>query len=157
MKTGRRRGAFTLIEVLIVVVIMAVLAATIIPQFSSSTNDAKESSLKFNMHSLRSQIEMYKVHHLGQYPDEITDGALPQLTKATNAGGDTGTLGDKDYPYGPYIDNELPANPFNGMNTVVEVDLAGEAPTAVSGDGGWQYDPKTGAIWPNNAEFFAAD
>ena len=63
-----RRNAFTLIEVLIVVIIMAVLAATIIPQFSSSTNDAKLSSVKFNLHTIRSQIEMYKVHHSGGLP-----------------------------------------------------------------------------------------
>ena len=46
MSRDRRRSAFTLIEVLIVVIIMAVLAATIIPQFSSSTNDAKNSSAR---------------------------------------------------------------------------------------------------------------
>ena len=38
---SRRPSGFTLVEILIVVVIMAVLAATIIPQFSSATNDAK--------------------------------------------------------------------------------------------------------------------
>ncbi len=63
------RNAFTLIEVLIVVIIMAVLAATIIPQFSSSTEDAKRSTLEFNLHTIRSQIELYKVHHLGSAPD----------------------------------------------------------------------------------------
>jgi len=73
MATFRRRNAFTLIEVLIVVIIMAVLAATIIPQFTTSTKDAKDSTLKFNMHTLRSQIELYKLHHLGKYPDEIGD------------------------------------------------------------------------------------
>ena len=46
-----RRKAFTLIEALIVVIIMAVLAATIIPQFSTSTKDAKMSNLKFNLHT----------------------------------------------------------------------------------------------------------
>ena len=44
MKTPVRRSAFTLIEVLIVVVIMAILAATIIPQFTDSTKDAKAST-----------------------------------------------------------------------------------------------------------------
>jgi prepilin-type N-terminal cleavage/methylation domain-containing protein len=42
MSRATRRIGFTLIEVLIVVVIMAVLAATIIPQFSSSTDEAKQ-------------------------------------------------------------------------------------------------------------------
>lgn len=157
MDNSWRRG-FTLIEVLIVVVIMAVLAATIIPQFSSSTKDAKESSLKFNSHTMRSQIELYKEHHLSKYPDQIgdaTNGYLPQLTKATDASGNTGDAGTA-HPYGPYIDNDLPANPFDGKNVVTEVDLGGEKPTAVSGTaGGWQYDPNTGAIWPNNPEYFA--
>ncbi len=155
MRDRDRRSAFTLIEVLIVVVIMAVLAATIIPQFSSSTKDAKVSSLKFNMHTLRSQIELYKVHHLGDYP-AVTDAALPQLTGATDVDGKTGTSGT-DYPYGPYVDNDLPANPFDGKNAVTAVSLSGAKPTAASGsDGGWQYDVATGAIWPNDADGIAA-
>jgi len=159
MGPHRHRNAFTLIEVLIVVVIMAVLAATIIPQFSSSTADAKDSSLKYNVHTMRSQIELYRVHHHGDYPDAIgdaTDGWLPQLTGATDASGTVGTLGDADYPYGPYVDTEIPANPFDGKNAVTSVDLAGAKPTAIAGTaGGWQYDPKTGAVWPNNAEYYA--
>ena len=125
----RRRKAFTLIEVLIVVVIMAVLAATIIPQFSSSTEDAKNSQLSFNVHTLRSQIELYKVHHGGTYP-AITSNDLPQLTNATNAAGETGSPGDA-YPYGPYVDAALPNNPFNDLNTVVAG--TGTAGTGASG------------------------
>jgi len=158
MSSSARRSAFTLIEVLIVVVIMAVLAATIIPQFSSSTTDAKDSSLKFNMHTLRSQIELYKVHHLGNYPDQIGDavnGWLPQLTRPTNVSGTVGAVGDANFPYGPYVEGDLPANPFDGKNAVTAVDLGGAKPTAVSGAlGGWQYDPNTGAIWPNNPEYY---
>ena len=115
MGNARHRKAFTLIEVLIVVVIMAVLAATVIPQFSSSTQDAMESSLKFNVHTMRSQIELYKVHH-GTYP-QITNGDLPQLTSATNLEGQPGQPGP-DHPFGPYIDGALPANPFNNRNDV---------------------------------------
>ena len=68
--------------VLIVVIIMAVLAATIIPQFSSSTNDAKDSSLKFNLQTIRSQIEIYKVHHNGTMPALATFS--DQMVKSTN-------------------------------------------------------------------------
>ncbi len=153
MSNTRRRSAFTLIEVLIVVIIMAVLAATIIPQFSSSTKDAMTSTLKFNMHTLRSQIEMYKVHHLGTLP-AIKDNGLPQLTSATNISGQTGTPGT-DYPYGPYIDNQIPVNPFDNSNKVTAVATAGATPTGVVGSlGGWQYDATTGAIWPNNSEYY---
>ena len=142
----RYRKAFTLIEVLIVVVIMAVLAATIIPQFSSSTEDAKTSQLSFNFHTLRSQIELYKVHHLGNYP-AITAADLPQLTSETDAQGvvNSGASDPTTYPYGPYVDSELPTNPFNDLKTVA-------AGTGAAGDGssGWQYDATTGGIWPNH-------
>lgn len=140
----RRRKAFTLIEVLIVVVIMAVLAATIIPQFSSSTQDAKDSSLKYNVHTMRSQIELYKVHHLGNYPT-ITANDLPQLTNPTDANGTIGAAGPA-FPFGPYVDTALPNNPMNDLNTVV-------AGTGAAGDGtsGWQYDATTGGIWPNHS------
>lgn len=79
MNADRRRNAFTLIEVLIVVVIMAVLAATVIPQFTSSTKDAQNSTVEFNARTLRAQIELYKAHHNGAYPS-LTTGAQPEPT-----------------------------------------------------------------------------
>ncbi len=140
----RNRNALTLIEVLIVVIIMAVLAATIIPQFSESTKDAKDSELKFNLHTIRSQIEMYKAHHLNNHP--TTGKFVAQMTEKTDVAGDAGD------DYGPYIQGDMPENPFNGSNVIVEVEGAG---TAVAGDGeGWQYDPATGDFYPNNAEWY---
>jgi prepilin-type N-terminal cleavage/methylation domain-containing protein len=151
MKSDACRKAFTLIEVLIVVVIMAVLAATIIPQFATSTRDAKESSLNFNLHTMRSQIELYKAHHNGEPPDNVGDGTngyLPQLTSRTNVSGAVGA-DENTHPYGPYFD-EVPDNPFNADNSVI-----GVGATPVSGDGtsGWQYNTTTGEIWPNNTEW----
>ncbi len=153
MNRDCRRNAFTLIEVLIVVIIMAVLAATIIPQFSSSTTDAKESSLKFNLHTIRSQIEMYKVHHMSKVPALAT--FVNQMTKATDIDGNTtGT----NLIYGPYFQGQVPANPFNGSSTLVAVATAGTEPTAiVAGGAGWQYDATTGGFYPNNSEYYAAE
>jgi general secretion pathway protein G len=147
-----RRSAFTLIEVLIVVIIMAVLAATIIPQFSSSTNDAKTSSLQFNLHTIRSQIEMYKVHHTGAVPALTTFS--DQMTKATDINGNTtGT----NLIYGPYFQGTVPTNPFTNTATLVAVGTAGATPTGiVAGGAGWQYDQSNGGFFPNNAEYYAA-
>lgn len=145
MGGNKRRGAFTLIEVLIVVVIMAVLAATIIPQFTSSTADAKLSTAKFNLHTLRSQMELYKLHHNSLYP--LSAAALTNaLTTSTNALGVTGT--GTAFPYGPYI-REIPTNPFNEDATIRED--AGTNPTidpTLSTPGkGWLYRPATGQIF----------
>lgn len=150
MNTKRGCSAFTLIEVLIVVVIMAVLAATVIPQFTSSTKDAQNSTVEFNARTLRAQIELYKAHHNGEYP-EIKDGSLPQLTSRTNASGTAGT-DEKAYPYGPYV-SEIPKNPFNNSSSIVPVATAGTPPTAPVGDNGWQYDGTTGGIWPSHTDW----
>jgi len=149
---NRSRTGFTLIEVLIVVVIMAVLAATIIPQFASSADDAKRSSLDFNLHTIQSQIEMYKINHAGSPPS--LDKFSEQMTSKTSS---SGALTGTGLDYGPYLQGKIPANPFNGDNTVVKVATEGTAPTAVNGEGGWQYDESTGDFYPNNAEYYAAE
>ncbi len=65
-QTRSRRG-FTLIEILIVVVILGILAAIVIPQFSSASNEAAISSVRSQLQTLRSQVELYRVQN-GQYP-----------------------------------------------------------------------------------------
>ncbi len=147
-----RRSAFTLIEVLIVVVIMAVLAATIIPQFASSTTDAKASALKFNLHGLRQQIEMYKLQHNGTTP-ALTGGTLPGLLFTSDANGTTTTvfMPDSTHPFGPYVQGgNLPANPFDGTTTVTQIATFPPAATAGTGQG-WLYEPTSGQIAPNTA------
>lgn len=63
----KTRKGFTLVEILIVVVILGILAAIVIPQFSNASEEAKTSSLASNLQSLRSQIELYKIKE-GAYP-----------------------------------------------------------------------------------------
>lgn len=146
MKARIRRNAFTLVEVLLVVVIMAILAATVIPSFNDSSMDAKESTLSFNLNTLRSQIELYKVHHNGKAPDTITSGVLEQLTKRTDASGATGS-DPATYPYGPYLVNGIPENPIGGSNVVT---AQTGTPTTETGAGGWLYDTATGEIWADS-------
>jgi len=149
---SRRAHGFTLVEVLLVVVIVAVLAGVLIPRLTNSTEDAKASTLKHNLYVIEAQIEMYRAQHLNQYP-AIKDNALPQLTASTNAAGEIGAQGPQ-YPFGPYL-LEPPMNPYDGGKAVTAVAVPGQEPTAVAGNlGGWQYDATNGAIWPNNPEFY---
>jgi general secretion pathway protein G len=145
-----RYPGFTLIEVLIVVVIMAVLAATIIPQFTSSTTDAKKSARDFNAHSLQAQIELYRIDHNGTYP-AIISADLPQLTSATNLAGDRVAQPDATHPFGPYVlGSQLPKNSFNGSAAVV----AGAGAGPGSDTAGWQYNATTGQVWPNDTQYW---
>jgi general secretion pathway protein G len=149
MKRSTQREGFTLVEILIVVVIMAVLAATIIPQFSSSTDDAKLNTLSFNLRTLRTQIELYKLHHNGALPT-VTTNDLPQLYNATDIDGAVGTPGPS-YPFGPYImGSALPLNPLNNSNYVTSTTTW--PPAAATTNGGWFYNPNTGQIAANHAD-----
>lgn len=140
MNAKKLRG-FTLVEVLIVVVIMAILAATIIPQFTNATKDAQESTVLFNLQTLRSQIQMYRTQHNGDVPDAL----LAKLTSATNAAGAVGT--GTGYPYGPYL-GVVPENPITGSNAVKAITSSPAKLVDVTTDGaGWMYNATTGEIW----------
>jgi general secretion pathway protein G len=144
---ARRQYGFTLVEILIVVVIMAVLAATIIPQFTDSAQDAKANTALFNLHTLRSQIEMYKSQHDGAPPS-----ALDRLTVKTNRAGTT-NASDGAVVYGPYI-HEVPANPLvdSAFANIVKAPGA-TPPAAAESQAGWLYHAATGQIWINHADY----
>jgi type II secretion system protein G len=148
MKRSIDRAGFTLIEVLIVVVIMAILAATIIPQFSDSTTDAKASTAKFNLNTMRAQVELYKAQHNGSLPSST----LVELTKSTNASGTSGT--GASFPYGPYM-RALPANPFTNS---IAIKVVTSNPAAVgdvtAGNAGWLYNATTGGLWLDHADYY---
>ena len=142
---GRRRPAFTLVEILIVVVLLAILAAAIVPQFSTSTKDAIESSAAFSLQGLRSQIEIYKAQHSGQTP-----ATLDKLTVRTNSQGTSGT-DPTSYPFGPYMPH-VPENPFN-QQRVVEA-ISSYPPSGVgSSTAGWLYHTTSGNVFLNHADW----
>ena len=69
----RMKKAFTLIEILIVVVLLGILAAIVIPQFSDASDEAKIAAQDSDMHTLRGQVQLYRAKE-GGYP--ATLGAL---------------------------------------------------------------------------------
>ncbi len=60
-------AAFTLIEIMVVVIILGILAATIIPQFVGTTRDAKISAAKAQVAELESALERFYVQ-MDRYP-----------------------------------------------------------------------------------------
>jgi prepilin-type N-terminal cleavage/methylation domain-containing protein len=148
----RSRRAFSLIEMMIGVTVMAIIASVVIPRFVDTSNDAKESTLRFNLRTLRSQVNLYKVHHYAQPPDG-TDG-LKQLIRATNADGVVGDPG-RDYPFGPYLSQGIPANPFTNSSRVIRYFGAGTPPPSGAADAAWIYRPTTGDVWVDNPKYIA--
>ncbi len=69
---GRTRRAFTLIEILIVVVILGILAAIVIPQFTDASEDAMDASVRSTLQTIRSQIELYNIQNPATPYDDMT-------------------------------------------------------------------------------------
>ncbi len=54
------RHAFTLIEILIVVIILGILAMLIVPQFTNITDQSKDTALRRQLQIVRGQIQLYR-------------------------------------------------------------------------------------------------
>jgi general secretion pathway protein G len=128
MKRNNKRG-FTLVEILIVVIILGILAAIVIPQFTNASTSARTSSVQSTLQSIRSQIELYKIQH-NDTPPAVT-GLMTSLTGPTDTTGNTSTTNNATFTWGPYL-QQTPKNPLNG-NTLV--DTAAAADTTA----GWYY------------------
>ena len=64
---NQARKAFTLIEILIVVVILGILAAIVIPQFTDASDQANVASMKSQLQTMRSQIELFRIQDVVAY------------------------------------------------------------------------------------------
>ena len=130
----RRQGGFTLVELLIVVIILAILAAIVIPQFSSATTDAQEAALDSNLGVLRNTIELYKAQYVG-YPGAAAS-STGCATKGTGAGnsaqafmdhllmysdatGNTCSVGDNTFKFGPYLRKGVPTDAITQKGSLV--------------------------------------
>ncbi len=153
-----KRTAFTLVEILIVVVILGILAVVVIPTFASCTAAAKDSALAQDLGMIKRMVLVYKAQHLETspgYPDGDKSQApteevfLAQVTTATDGNGATAAIGTPGYKYGPYMER-IPENPFNRLRTVHILGDAEDFPAAADNSYGWVYKPATQAVRPDN-------
>jgi general secretion pathway protein G len=141
---------FTLVEILIVVVILGILAAIVIPQFTSASTEARESALVSDLQAVRSQIELYKIQHLGDaLPGAGTATFFEAMEGTTDIDGAVvavGTAGAK----GPYM-QALPVNPFSTADPATNLVRMDGAAAGADTDH-WRFDTTTGAFQADDAE-----
>jgi len=170
---------FTLIELLIVVIIIAILAAIAIPQFSNTSTDAQDAAIDANLNTMRAAVEMYRVQHQNRFPGTLATGAalVGGGTACPNGTGGTGTVAD---PAGRAVSFEesmtmfsnaagqtcrtnpeggrfiygpylraIPGEPVTPSNDVVVVDDAANAVPAAA-TGGWRFNVANGQLIMNS-------
>ena len=111
----RKNRGFTLVEILIVVIILGILAAIVIPQFTNASNDARQNSIASTLQTVRGQIELYKIQHADTPPAAAS--MWTHMLNASNTTGTTNTTATATFPLGPYV-QAAPVNPANGQSAI---------------------------------------
>jgi hypothetical protein len=114
------------------------VAMTFAARFVEAGDEAKVCELIDGLERMRAHLDLYQAHHDGLLPP--TDSLADFEAALTTKGG----------CYQPYID-EIPANPFNGLETV-----RFDGKPAGCGKAGWRLDTKSGLFQADNGSGYAA-
>jgi len=120
---------FTLVEILIVVIILGILAAIVVPQFTNASTDARTTNLKTTLNAVRNQIEVFKGQH-NDLPPQLEGMWAVMLTSTSTT--ETNVPDPMGTNFGPYL-LSAPVNPTNGKT--------GVSSAAVDTTAGWYYQP----------------
>lgn len=135
------RAAFTMLEVMIVVTIIAVLAAVVVPRFGGLTDEARSSAALTSVGGVRTSIAAYR-------------------TRRVIAGEDPFPLIADLIAEGTVMQGGMPANPYSGLTSVQEVSEAQADARQVSSTEtyGWCYfvdndsEPARAVIYLNSED-----
>ena len=128
-RRGRQSRAFTLIELVAVIVVLAILAGVAIPKYIDYAANAKASACKGILGGVRSAIANF-------YANSAVSGTpvFPTLVQMQTVG--------------TVVTEAVPANPYNNLATITSAVWATTPP--VTGSFGWNYDATTGRFWANS-------
>lgn len=130
-QSQRISNGFTLVELVVVVLILAILAAVAAPRLFDTTGDARNASTRQSLSVIRNAIEMHRARL----------GVLP---------GDLGTEEDLKADLAPFLQGAFPEATGNN-NAAVRIQNNGSILSA-SGNQGWAYDMTTGQFIVNHAD-----
>ena len=120
-----KRG-FTLIELVMVVVILGILAATALPRFIDLSGKATESAARGTLGGIRAALAI-------QYASNAAY-SVPGWPSALAAN--------------MFADNNIPTEPYSKSNAIASGTVG---PTGTTG--GWYYDSTSGKVWINNSTY----
>ena len=117
----KHQGGFTLLELLVVLMIIALLAGFVGPKVFSNVDSAKEKTAQRQMRSLADTLGQYRLD-VGQYPTE-SQGLKALVEKPAGV----------THWHGPYLSQQVPLDPWGNAyqwhnptrekNSINEVDI----------------------------------
>ncbi len=127
----QRNAAFTLVELVVVIVVLGILGSIALPRFIDFSDASKRAATEEGLIYLREQIQLTYLKSAvnGSKPDYPSIGALRTLTNGNR-------------PVNPYSSDE--------KNESRILRIGNNTASAQVGAGGWAYNPTTGAIWANS-------
>lgn len=125
----RQSRAFTLVELIVIIVVLAILSGVAIPKYIDYTARARESAARATLGGVRSAVANF-------YANSALTGtpAFPTLVQMQTIG--------------TVMQESIPANPYNNSATIAAATWATTPP--VSGAAGYNYDVATGRFWLNS-------
>ena len=129
----KRRLAFTLIELIVVVLILGILASIALPKFIGQSDSAKINGTLQSLSVLRTAIDTYRVNGTA-YPTAAT---LPTALA-------------------PYLrTTTFPSVTCGANQNSTVVNTGSSPPTVTAGGAGWVYNQTTGEIAINDATYIS--
>jgi len=135
------KKGFTFVEIIIAVIILAALAALVVPQLGKASAEPDLAALAATLQTVRTQLQYYKLQHNDTFP-RLADWKQQMLTK-TKPNGRVSARGS----CGPYL-LQVPDNPLDGSRDISPIQ---------DSSGGWMYDEKTGQFSSNDPSVLEGD
>lgn len=160
-----RESGFTLIEILMVILLVAILAGIAIPQFIDFQTEARNAATQASVGALRTAISNQKAQMIircAASPSSWPPAANINANNITNANTPC-TAAQVPASQVAFMASGIPSNPWGAVGTATTVtDCTGGDCTQGNGNGcdgnaydathgGWCYNPASGAIWANSA------
>ena len=123
---GNSKG-FTIVELLIVIVVIGILAALVIIQFTNIQARARDTERKSDMRSIQSKLAEYYALN-GRYPTALSDSSLALPADSCKGPSGTGTCAAPDYTYKAFLTaTAVPADTYAASNSATADGTATDA------------------------------